>query len=39
MTTELLGSDLHATEEPFAYHFIVDAELAQVGGGSALVDY
>ena len=39
MTTELHSDVLLVTEEPLSYQFIIEADLALVGGGSALVDY
>jgi hypothetical protein len=40
-----MNADLHtltetvSTEQPTQYTFVIDAELAQVGGGTPAVDY
>lgn len=39
MNIELQNAETIQTEEEFQYAFVVNAELAYVGGGSALVDY
>ena len=39
MNNELHLADIDLTEEQIQYAFVVDADLASVGGGSALVDY
>ena len=38
MNIELTSAEIILTEEP-QYEFVVDAELAYVGGGSGLVNY
>lgn len=39
MNIELLNADATAIQENIEYAFVVDAELAHIGGGQAVVDY
>lgn len=39
MNIELLNADTTAIQEDIQYTFVIDAELAQIGGGQAVVDY
>lgn len=39
MNIEMQIAEINQTEELIHYAFVVDADLASVGGGSALVDY
>ena len=39
MNIELHIAEIDQTEAQIQYAFVVDADLASVGGGSALVDY
>lgn len=39
MNVELIGDEVALTEDQRPYLFVIDADLADVGGGSALVNY
>jgi hypothetical protein len=40
MDQELHTTTDHATDEPLpTYHFVVDADLVHVGGGSSVLEY
>ena len=39
MSIELHTQETIVTEEAVQYKFVVDADLASVGGGSAVLDY
>ena len=39
MNIELQNAETSLTEEQVQYTFVIDTELAHVGGGSAIADY
>lgn len=39
MNIELHAQEIILTEEAVQYKFVLDADLAHVGGGSAVLDY
>ncbi len=39
MNLELTSDEITLTEEQREYVFVIDADLARVGGGSSLVNY
>lgn len=39
MNLDLTSEEIKLTEEQRDYVFVIDADLARVGGGSALVNY
>lgn len=39
MNVELISDEVTSIEDQFQYAFVIDADLAQVGGGSTTVNY